>query len=120
MAKRLKIWKLSGSYPVTQYACGVKAGQRVRLRRSVVLRDHKGTPLGRRFKAGEIWQVLPSSAEPPVVIWLRRPDGERHTWDDDASFLDYFEPIKGRARQISAKARRRREDKLKPPKQRRP
>jgi hypothetical protein len=67
-------------YPVTQYRCGARAGDRVRLRRKIG--DHP---------AGEIWSVLRGAAEEPVVVWLRQADDETHTWSDDEDFLQTFE-----------------------------
>ncbi len=42
---------------------------------------------------GEIWAVLSGSAEPPVDVWLRQPDGARHTWSDDDDFWIWFERV---------------------------
>ena len=67
-------------YPVTEYRCGVRAGDRVRLRREI------GS-----HPAGEIWSVLRGAAEEPVVVWLRQANDETHTWSDDEDFLQTFE-----------------------------
>ena len=69
-------------YPITQYRCGARAGDRVRLRRDIG--EHR---------AGEIWTVLGGAAEEPIVVWLRQADGELHTWSDDEVFLATFEPL---------------------------
>jgi hypothetical protein len=84
-------FKLVTEYPITEYRCGARAGDRVRLRRDIVFRDHTGRPTGEIRMAGEIWTVLSGSAEPPVDVWLLQSDGERHTWSDDDAFLDAFE-----------------------------
>ena len=34
-------------------------------------------------KAGEVWIVLPGVEDESDIIWLRQPDGNRHTWDAD-------------------------------------
>jgi hypothetical protein len=81
-------------YPVTKYRCGAVAGDKVRLRKELVVRDHRGKPKGVHH-AGEIWIVLSGSAEPPVDVWLRPPDGERHTWSDDDDFWNWFEKFAG-------------------------
>jgi len=86
-------WKLIVDYPVKKYACGLVAGQRVRLRENIEVKELNGT-IVEIIQAGEIWEVIPGSDEPPVVVWLRRPDGQRHTWDDSASFFDTFDVIK--------------------------
>ena len=67
-------------YPITQYQCGARAGDHVRLRRSIG--EHA---------AGRIWSVLSGAAEEPIVVWLRQADGELHTWSDDEDFLATFE-----------------------------
>ena len=67
-------------YPVEQYRCGAKAGDRVRLRRDIGVHP-----------VGQIWTVLRGAAEEPVVVWLRQADGETHTWSDDEDFLATFE-----------------------------
>ena len=87
-------YKLVTEYPVTEYRCGARAGDRVRLRRDFVLRDHKDRPTAEVHRAGEIWTVLPGTADKPPVIWLRQPDGNSHTWSDDDDFLQMFEIIK--------------------------
>jgi len=86
-------WKLIGEYPIKEYSCGLVAGQKVKLRSDIVVTDHAGNPTGTVHKAGEIWEVLTGSKEPPIVVWLRQPDGKRHTWDDDSSIFEHFEVI---------------------------
>lgn len=66
----------------------------MRLTRDFPIDDHQGNPTGVVHRAGEIWQVLPGAEEDPAVVWLRQPDGERRTWDDDESIFDYFELVK--------------------------
>jgi len=90
-------WKLIVDFPVKKYACGLVAGQRVRLRKNFQVKDPDGTIVGLVHKAGEIWEVIQGSKEPPIVVWLRRPDGEQHTWEDSASIFDFFEIVKSGA-----------------------
>jgi len=78
-------------YPVTDYECGARAGDQARLRCDIIVRAHDGTPTGEVHQAGEIWTVLRGSVERPPVIWLCQPDGQSHTWSDDADFLETFE-----------------------------
>jgi hypothetical protein len=78
-------------YPVTDYHCGVRVGDQVRLRHDIVVRDHRGTPTGIVHHAGEVWTVLHGSVEEPPIVWLRQPDGKPHTWSDDSDFLATFE-----------------------------
>jgi hypothetical protein len=93
MAKKSKKWKLVTSYPITEYQCGAKASETVRLRKDIVVKNSKGVPTGDVHAAGEIWTVIPGSSEPPVVLWLRQPDGDPHTWDDDEDFWEWFERV---------------------------
>ena len=86
-------YKLVTEYPVSEYCCGARAGDRVRLRRDLVFRDHKGKPTGAVDRAGEIWTVLRGTAEQSPVIWLRQPDGTAHTCSDDEDFLQMFEIV---------------------------
>jgi hypothetical protein len=84
-------FKLVTEYPVTDYQCGARAGDPVRLRRDIAIHDHTGAPTGEAYHAGEIWSVLRGAAEEPVVVWLRQANGETHTWSDDEDFLRTFE-----------------------------
>lgn len=97
MIKRLmapkKKWKLNTEYPVEKYACGLVVGDKLRLRKDLVITDHHGEPCGQVERTGGIWEVPPGSAEPPVVVWLLQPDGKRHTWDDSDEIYEYFEVL---------------------------
>ena len=91
MTKPKPKFQLIGDYPITEYKCGARAGESVRLRRDIVTVDHKGNPTGVVHHKDEIWTVLSGSVEPPVVVWLKQPDGKRHTWSDDDDFWITFE-----------------------------
>ena len=84
-------FKLVTEYPVQDYRCGLRAGDRVRLKHDIIVRDHLGKPTGVIHRAGEIWVVLSGAAEDPAIVWLRQPDGKRHTWDDAPSIFNIFE-----------------------------
>jgi hypothetical protein len=94
MARKTKKseWKFIDTYDVTEYQCGLKAGDWVRLKRDLHLTLHDGTPAGVN-RAGEIWRVLSGASEDPGVVWLRQPDGDRHTWSDDPTIFDWFEKV---------------------------
>lgn len=89
-------WKLhvpTESNRITQYKCGLVAGQRVRLRKELVMTDRNGQATGAIHPCGEEWTVLPGISTDPV-LWFQRSDGERCTWDDDAISIDeWFEKI---------------------------
>src|SRR5438876_9484460 len=76
-------WKLVTEFPISVYRCGARAGERVRLLRELVIRDHKGKPTGKVHPPGEIWCVVRGAAEEPRALWLRETDGRSHTWDDN-------------------------------------
>jgi len=107
-------WKLVTKFPISIYRCGARAGERVRLLRELVIRDHKGKPTGKVHPQGEIWCVVRGAAEEPRVLWLREPDGRSHTWDDNANFWAWFERDRRRAaneplqRTSRSRSRRRR------------
>lgn len=79
-----------------KYNCGLVAGQTVALRKELSIRDHQGNPTGKVHPKGETWVVLPGIKSDPV-LWFRRPDGKRHTWDDDVeSVQEWFEVVENR------------------------
>ena len=83
-------WKLhvpDGSNRITQYKCGLVSGQRVRLKKELVVRYTNGKPTGEVHPIGEEWEVLQGITTDPV-LWFREPDGKRCTWDDDANSVD--------------------------------
>jgi hypothetical protein len=73
------------------YKCGLVAGQRVRLKKELPIVNHLGK-VTEVQSAGEVWEVLSMSRLDPVV-WLRQPDGERHTWDDSDEIFEFFEVV---------------------------
>jgi hypothetical protein len=86
-------YTLVAQYPITEYRCGLIPGDKVRLKKDIILTDHKGNPTGGKCTKGEIWTVLSGAKEEPIVVWFRQANGERHTWDDDKSIFGIFEKI---------------------------
>ena len=84
-------WKLVTGYELAEYPCGLRAGDRVRLTRELVVLAHTGE-INEVRPSGEVWTVLPGVENEPAVIWFRRPDGDRHTWDA-ANVFDWFERV---------------------------
>jgi hypothetical protein len=88
-------WKLhipTEGNGITHYKCGLVAGQRVRLKKDIVVTCDRSShrPIHHR---GEEGMVIEGITTDPV-LWFRRPDGERHTWDNDAASVDeWFERI---------------------------
>ena len=66
----------------SEYLCGVRVGERVRLIEGFVLRDERGKPTSEVHAPGEIWTVLPPTPDMPWRVWLREPDGDAHAWQD--------------------------------------
>mgnify|MGYP000909002248 CR=1 FL=1 len=85
-------WRLVTKYDLTRYPCGAKSGERVRLRRELVIRHHTGEPTGEVHAPGEVWTVLRGVADDPDTVWLREPNGDSHTWDN-VSFWEWFERV---------------------------
>jgi hypothetical protein len=71
--------------------CGLVTGQVIVLKKDLPIHNYKGEQTA-LHKAGETWTVLGPEFEDNIV-WLRRPDGEPHTWDDDASIFEFFEVL---------------------------
>ena len=81
-------------YPVVEYKCGLKAGDMVRLKKDLIVRDHRNRPTGKINRKGEVWTVQRGANEGRIDVWLKQPDGEMHTWDDDNVSIDeWFERI---------------------------
>ena len=84
-------WKLitSEQMILKKYRCGVRAGDVLRLRSDLHVRDHRDCLTGEIHPAGETNVVLMGNPTEPDVVWLERPNGEQHTWD--SSVLETFE-----------------------------
>ena len=85
--------KLITDFPKIAYECGIRAGERVRLRRELIAHHESGEPTGENHQSSEIWKVLRGTSEKPSVVWLSQPDGERHVWSDDNVFWEWFERV---------------------------
>ena len=72
-----------------QYPCGAAAGDRLRLRRALLLEDHLGSRIGVVIGAGSIWKVLAGLPAEPTLIWFEDSRGEIHTWDDESVWADF-------------------------------
>jgi hypothetical protein len=78
-----------------EYQCGLRAGDRVRLRRDIAV-TQDGRLTGTVHSAGEIWKVLSGASGDPGVVFLLQPDNKRHTWDDKQSIYDMFELVESK------------------------
>ncbi len=86
-------WKLVTEYGVSEYECGLVAGDHVRLKRDLRIRDWEGRLTGEVHPAGEVWLVLPGATQDPGVVWFLQPDGKRHTWPDSSEVWEWFEKV---------------------------
>ena len=77
-------------YGLSPYPCGLRRGAKVRLKEPIVVRDSVGAETGIVYPKGEVWTVLSGNKNEPDVIWLRQPNGDRHTWEA-SSFFETFE-----------------------------
>ncbi len=75
------------------YFCGLRPGDRVRLKKDLIITDQNDRPTGEVRKAGEVWTVIDDGCEAKHDLWLQQPDGSPHTWCDDQSVWEYFERI---------------------------
>ncbi|MDO8478425.1 MAG: hypothetical protein Q7W02_19955 [Candidatus Rokubacteria bacterium] len=81
------------NFTVQIYRCGLRAGDRLRLKRSLAGLDEAGVPTGLTHEAGQLWTALTGAPEDPETLWLQQPDGELHSWSDDRSIFEYFEKM---------------------------
>lgn len=84
-------FKIVTSYTLEAYPCGARAGDRVKLKQDLHVRDSDGVVVS-TYQAGEIWGVLNGVRDEPEVVWLMKPNGKRHTWDD-SDFWEWFENL---------------------------
>ena len=96
-------WEFISDYPVTEYKCGLRAGDKIKLKQDIIVQDHNGKPTGEIYPKEEIWTVLPGANEKEIVVWLMQADGKRHTWDDDDTIYEDFEVIKQTATSNTSK-----------------
>lgn len=73
------------------YPCGLKGNEVIRLRCPLPIVDSDGKVVETR-PAGEEWTVIGGDTHLADVVWLREPDGSRHTWDNETIF-DWFEIV---------------------------
>jgi hypothetical protein len=90
-------WQLHGPTDgnvFLEYNCGLVAGQRVALRKELVIRyAGSGEPTGEVHPKGEVWEVLPGLRSDPV-LWFRTANGSRCTWDDSlAEVEEWFDVV---------------------------
>ena len=85
---------LPEDYDVTEYACGLRAGDRLRLKKDIETHEAAtGRKTGEVWRAGEIWTVLLGTSSSPGTLWLRRPNGEVLTGEDDESIFEQCERV---------------------------
>ena len=81
-------------FNIMEYQCGLKAGDRVELIVDFPVYEEDGSEVTRIHRKGEIWTVLTGADDDPSVLWLRQPDGELHSFDDDLAIFEIFRLLK--------------------------
>jgi len=81
-------------FDLETYACGLNAGDQVRLIEALPIEDSDGEET-QRLEPGGVWTVLTGSSQDPEALWLRQPDGELHSWDDSPEIFQMFERVNG-------------------------
>jgi len=77
-----------------RYRCGLQPGDRIRLKKELVIREDSGRPTGESHPVGDVWIVLPDGCSNcPGDLWLQQSDGQEHTWSDDESVFEFFEKV---------------------------
>ena len=78
-------------YPIISYRCGLKAGDNLLVKKDIVVtQGEERRPTREVQRRGEIWEVCRGTEG---IVWLRQPNGEMHTWDDDESIFKNFEKV---------------------------
>jgi hypothetical protein len=77
------------TFDMNEYACGVKAGDKLKLKLPIPLEDDHGNVV-RTIPKGSVWTVLTGSSQDPGCLWLAEPSGDAHTWDDDKGIFEIF------------------------------
>ena len=76
-------------HDMLDYPCGLRAGDRLRLKKLLIVEDHEGQPTGERHQSGEIWKVTVGASVEPDIIWLEQPDGNLDIWSADRILEDF-------------------------------
>jgi len=82
-------------FTVNEYRCGLRAGDRLQLRRRLPGTDGRVPHVDAACEIGGVWTVLTGSPHDPQALWLRQPDGKLHSWDDNESIFECFEKLTG-------------------------
>lgn len=77
------------TFDVTTYDCGLKAGDKLKLKMPIPLEDDRGRVV-RTIPKDSVWTVLSGSSQDPGCMWLEEPSGDAHSWDDDKEIFKIF------------------------------
>ena len=80
---------LRSDHTLTEYPCGVRAGDHLRLKQDLPLLDDDGNHTRGNIPAGSVWLVVAGLPHEPDVVWLQEPSGNSHIWDE--TVLEDFE-----------------------------
>lgn len=77
------------TFDVLTYDCGLKAGDKLKLKMPIPLEDERGKVV-RTIPKDSVWTVLSGSSQDPGCLWLEEPGGDAHSWDDDQGIFQVF------------------------------
>lgn len=80
------------TFDVNTYDCGLKTGEKLRLKVPIPLEDERGRVI-RTIPKDSVWTVLSGSFQDPGCLWLEEPGGDNHSWDDDKSLFEVFQRV---------------------------
>ena len=89
MREKMTKWKFIAKTTRVKYPAGIRAGQFLLLKSTIRICDHKGVLTGKRYNRGGTWIVLTGVRDNPNLIFLRAPDGAKHTWDGTSIFESF-------------------------------
>ncbi len=79
---------VDGEQTLSIYSNGLKAGDTLILTQDLKMcAGDRDTSVN--FASGSQWVVIPGLKSEPNILWLRNPNGERHTWDLDDVFISF-------------------------------
>ena len=96
------------------YVCGLRPGDRVRLKETIRMRTSDGKLTGKRYNKGGIWTVergacilaRTTPGKRRGEVFFRTPNGSLHTWDDDKGIYEVFTRPQNRREKATVRSSR--------------
>ena len=87
-------WKLVTEFSNSDYLCGLTAGDKIRLKKELVVTETGSGKIIRTHPSRSNAVVLKGSSDSPNIVWCRWTEtGDVFTWDNEPEFFDWFERI---------------------------